>query len=322
MPGREEPPVTPVQILAGRHNNHVRVLADADVLAVITPRLAVEAARECLLAAHHGTLIGPPRVHVPAGPTDLVFTVGGLADGPAGFRVYGLWPGDSDQIVAVWHGDGRLAGVVTGTLLGAFRTGALGAVALDALAPAPLRSLAIVGTGVQAWTQLWASSAVRQPDEVRVYSRDPERRAAFARRGREELGLSVRAAASAREAVEGAEAIILATTARQPAVESAWLDAALCVSTVGPKFTDGHELPLEVISEAELVVSDSPIELSSLDDPLWNSTPITHLGQLVAEGSYHGEGCRIFASAGLAGSEVLLAQRLLAASSGSGGPGG
>src|SRR5215470_18735917 len=126
----------------------MRVLDDAAVMATITPELAVAAARDAILAAHRGELIGPPRTVVPAGDTNLTFTVGGILGGPAGFRVYGTrpWPRTSDQLVVVWGPDARIRGLVVGDTLGALRTGALGGVALDLLAPQPLPVLAVVGT--------------------------------------------------------------------------------------------------------------------------------------------------------------------------------
>src|SRR5262245_16786691 len=149
----------------------MRVLDDAAVAARITPGLAVVVARDAILAAHRGELVGPPRTVAPAGDTNLTFTVGGLRGGPTGFRAYGTrpWPRTSDQLVVVWGPDARIRGIVVGDTLGPLRTGALGGVALDLLAPQPLPVLAMVGTGTQAWTQLWAATAVRSPGTVLVF---------------------------------------------------------------------------------------------------------------------------------------------------------
>jgi ornithine cyclodeaminase/alanine dehydrogenase-like protein (mu-crystallin family) len=52
----------------------------------------------------------------------------------------------------------------------AARTGALGAAAVDALARADAEVVGIVGSGRQAWTQVWAATAVRAVAQVRVFS--------------------------------------------------------------------------------------------------------------------------------------------------------
>jgi alanine dehydrogenase len=104
------------------------------------------------------------------GKTALVFTAGGYPTGSVGLRLYGTWPGDSDQAVLVWDPAGRLRGCIVGTELGARRTGAFGAAAVDALARPEASVVGIIGSGRQAWTQLWALTGVHRPSDVRVFS--------------------------------------------------------------------------------------------------------------------------------------------------------
>lgn len=139
----------------------MRVLDDDDVRAAPASTV-VAAAREALLQAGRGELAAPPRARTELGSVDYVFTAGGLADGTSGFRAYRAGQPAGDQLVAVWDAAGRLTGVVVGDELGARRTGALGAVAVDALSRPDAHTLGLVGTGRQAWTQLWAVAAVRE----------------------------------------------------------------------------------------------------------------------------------------------------------------
>lgn len=132
--------------------------------------MVVAAAREALLQAARGELDAPPRVRTELGSLDYVFTAGALADGSSGFRAYRAGQPAGDQLVAVWDADGALTGLVVGEELGARRTGALGAVAGDALARPDAHTVGLVGTGRQAWAQLWALAAVRDLRQVRVYS--------------------------------------------------------------------------------------------------------------------------------------------------------
>src|SRR5690606_25152985 len=100
---------------------------------------------------------------------------------------------------------GDLAGLVQGSELGARRTGAIGAVAADVLARPDARTLGLVGAGRQAFAHVWALRAVRPLEEVRVFSRTPERREAFARRVAEELGVRCTPVDDARTAVTEAD---------------------------------------------------------------------------------------------------------------------
>jgi ornithine cyclodeaminase/alanine dehydrogenase-like protein (mu-crystallin family) len=290
----------------------MRLLDDNDVDRLISPSLAVEAMRETVRKAYEGAVDAPPRLSVPLGPIGLVFTAGAVRGGPVGFRAYGLWPGDSDQLVAVWDPVGKLTGLVVGARLGRYRTGALGGVALDALAPDPLGVLAVVGTGRQAWAQLWAATAVRAPAEVRVAGRDPDRLAAFVRRATVELRLPATAVTSVRDAVAGAGSVIVATTSRTPVLAAEWLPTDCHVTTVGPKFTDDAELPAELVREAAVVVSDGPAQIAAIAAPSFAAVPVVHLGAVLAGAATVPAGIRVFVSAGLAGTEVVLADRLLA----------
>ncbi len=165
----------------------MRVLNDDDVRAA-PASMVVAAAREALLQAARGELDAPPRVRTELGSLDYVFTAGALADGSSGFRAYRAGQPAGDQLVAVWDADGALTGLVVGEELGARRTGALGAVAGDALARPDAHTVGLVGTGRQAWAQLWALAAVRDLRQVRVYSPSEQHREDFAARARSELG--------------------------------------------------------------------------------------------------------------------------------------
>jgi ornithine cyclodeaminase/alanine dehydrogenase-like protein (mu-crystallin family) len=278
----------------------VKVLDDAAVEAAVTPALAVAAARDAVRAAAAGELIAPPRQRVPAGETDFVFTVGGTRRGGSGFRVYGLWPGESDQLVAVWQPGGRLLGLVVGSRLGQYRTGALGAVAIEALTPPRALRVAVVGTGAQAWAQLWAATAVREMAEAKVFGRDPRKTEAFRDRARRDLGVNAVVADSARRAVAGADCVIVATRSSTPVVEAGWLPPGCHVNSVGRA-----DLDPAVVRDAAVIVSDSPEQLRADDDPRFRD--VRHLGEPIDRP----EGLSVYASIGLAGSEVVLAERLL-----------
>jgi len=292
----------------------VKVLLDADVRSQLDAAEALEAARRALIDAYRGRLAAPPRLHAELGEHGLVFTAGGYVDGPVGFRVYGLWPGDSDQAVLVWDGTGRLSGCVVGNELGARRTGALGGAAVDALARPDSTTVGIVGSGVQAWTQLWAISAVRSLSSVRIFSPTPDNRAAFAQRAQAKLGLSAAACDTAQDAVADADIVVLATRAERPVVDAAWIRPGAHVNTVGPKLATAHETPTKLADAAAVVVTDSPEQAAGYGEPFFTSRPLTHLGAVLAgdaSGRADDRDITLYCSTGLAGSEVVVAETLL-----------
>ena len=276
--------------------------------------MATDAARDAMLLAASGTLATPPRVAVDLPNASLLLTAG-ASPSAHGFRVYDRRATDDDQLTVVWHGP-RLLGTITGLELGARRTGALGAVATDLLAPSGELEIGVVGTGRQAWTQVWALSHLRTIVHVRLHGRDPERRERFARRLAAELGVSAVAVASAREAVEGAPVVILATGSRTPVIEVDWLASTSHVSTVGPKLRHAHEWPIALADWAQLLASDAPEELRATERHLIAGTVhaerVRSVGELIGSGWRRERDLRtVYLSTGLPGSEVILGERLL-----------
>ena len=83
---------------------------------------------------------------------------------------------------------GEVLAVVDAAYLTALRTGATSGVATRHLARPDARTVGVIGSGLEAETNLAAVCAVRAIDLVRVYSRDRARRSDFARRMSSRLG--------------------------------------------------------------------------------------------------------------------------------------
>jgi len=293
-------------------NDHqVEEAADMATLVKICDAVVVAASRDEITA--------PPRHAIDFGAGQLIFTAGGN-DQAVGFRAYDTFPNSKqDQVVAVWHPTtGRLAGVIVGEMLGALRTGAIGGVGINRMAAAGAHTCAVIGTGLQARTQLLACAAVRTLTRVRVFSRNEPNRRAFAKEMSSRIGVEVEPAASPAEATRNAEIVLLATSSGSPVVALDDLAAGVHVSTVGPKYLGYAELGADVVESAQLVATDSPQQIQSQGEHhfLYNSEAlekITHLGSIAARPDVVTR--TVFLSAGLAGTEVLIADALLAAHS-------
>ena len=88
------------------------------------------------------------------------------------------------------------------------------------------------------------------------------------------------------------------------------------VTTVGPKSASAHETPTELAQLAGSVVSDSPGQAERNSEPFFTTRAVTHLGAVLTgdrPGRSSDEDITLYCSTGLAGSEVVLAETLLAA---------
>jgi ornithine cyclodeaminase/alanine dehydrogenase-like protein (mu-crystallin family) len=152
----------------------MRVLSDSDIDRVPFS-IILEAVRAHVIADFLGQTLSPPRHVAEFGDGGLVFTVGGNAD-LAGFRAYETFSKPAlekeDQLVAVWdRASRRLSGVAIGDRLGALRTGALGGVAIDRMAPKKVRRLAVIGAGLQRCGPLMIFLFFQEPRKIAKPSR-------------------------------------------------------------------------------------------------------------------------------------------------------
>ncbi|GEM89912.1 ornithine cyclodeaminase family protein [Oceanithermus desulfurans] len=301
------------------------ILTDADLERDLarTLDLVMAGIRDALLSHAEGALEAPPRFSVDAGRGRLVFTVGAerARTRAMGFRVYETFPESTPehgQIVAVFDAaDGRLLGLVLGNLLGALRTAALNAVAIERLARGDARTLGVLGTGFQArWHTLFALR-VRPFARVLIYSRRPKNRAAFVRWLSAHTDRPVVEKTRAEPVVREADVLLEVTNARAPVFDAAWLPPGVHINAVGPKLQSGHAFPVKAALDADLLASDAPAQLSAYEGyflPEAAQGRVVPLSALVA-GRHTGrtapEERTVFLSAGLAGTEPAAARYLL-----------
>jgi len=288
--------------------------------------VAIDAVAESFHLKSQGAFIAPPRHSVSfANRGNLVFTIGGaLSDGSvAGFRVYDTFQGEKhEQLVAVWQTENaELLGIVIGERLGAIRTGAIGGLAIRHMSNADARLIGVLGSGQQARTQLEAAAAVRKLEHVRVFSRNEESRKRFASEMSDRLEVPVEPVISAQVAVDGADIVICATSSNVPVVEASWLKSGAHVNTVGPKTVTAHELGLDVAILAGTIATDSLDQMRSYDEPFFLvgspvERSITDIAKIVCgdiAGRRSPDEITLFCSVGLAGTEVLVAAKIIAA---------
>lgn len=246
----------------------VLVLDRGDVRRLVGMADAIAAVREAFVAADQGRAVMPaplelrlPEVdgelhvkgaYLRGSPVFAVKTATGFYRNPArGLPVSG-------GLTLIYDAEtGRLRVLVAdGGLLTELRTAAAGALAADLLARPDARVAAVIGTGGQARYQLQALREVRPIGQVRVWGRRREAAEECAR-DMTETGIAASVAESAREAVQGADVVITATSASQPLVEAGWLAAGAHVTAMGSDMPHKQELDPRILADADKYVADS-----------------------------------------------------------------
>jgi len=235
-------------------------ISEAEVRSVLTMSMAIEAVEEISRKQANGEVIVHPRrrFELPAGG---FFHYMAAADFKAGFvamKQYTFMRGKIRFLVPLYEvATGALVSLIEADYMGQLRTGAASGVATKYLARPDARIAAIIGSGGQARTQLEAVAEVRKLESARVYGRDSNRREKFAKEMSQRLGFPVIAAASAGEAVRGADIVCTATTASQPVVSGADLGAGVHINAIGANHAHKRELDDEAVASADLIVVDS-----------------------------------------------------------------
>ena len=216
---------------------------------------------------------------------------------------------------------GRLLAIVDATSITAIRTAAVSGVATRLLARADAGDLAIIGSGVQARTHLEAMTIARKLRRVRVAGKDRGRANAFAERESARYGIAVEVAASAREAVAGADIICTATSSREPVLEGDWISPGAHVNAVGSSVATARELDTAAVVRSRLYVDRRESALNEAGDFLIPKTEgavtddhiVAEIGEVLsgrAEGRRSPDEVTLFKSLGLAVEDVASARHI------------
>jgi len=154
--------------------------------------------------------------------------------------------------VTLFDGEtGVPAAILDASAVTEIRTAAVTAVATGVLARADARTLAVLGAGVQGRAHLTSLAGVRDFEEVRVYSPTRGHAQALAE-GAEVPGAQVSAAATAEDAVRGADVVVAATNSREPVLTHAWLKPGAHVNAVGASTPQAREIDTATVAASAL----------------------------------------------------------------------
>ena len=226
-------------------------------------------------------------------PGGMLAVMGGglFYAGVLGVKTYTVVRGKYSFQVSLYDADtGQLICYTQANRLGQLRTGATTGLAVKHLSRSDAATVGIIGTGYQAPTQLEAVCKVRNIQQIKAYSRDPQRRESFAQAMTNSLGVPTQAAETSRAAVERSDIVICIAATLEPVLEGGWLAPGATVISAGPTTWRAREVDDATITRADKLFVDSaeqaPLEsgdlASAADRGLLQWSQLQELRQVVA----------------------------------------
>lgn len=283
-------------------------LTEEQVRAVLRMEELIPAMAGALRDLSAGKVQQPMRTVLPVTEHKGFFAVMPAYGGALGAKLVTFYPHNTEvhthhaMILLFRPETGEPLVTMDGRLITEMRTAAVSAVATDALARTDASVLAILGSGVQARSHLEAMRIVRKFREVRVWS--PRNAGAFAKE------FDVRAAASAEEAVRGADVIVVATTATTPVMMGDWLSPGAHINAVGAPRPDWRELDDVVLRRARIYVEAREAAMKESGDVIAAGKIFAEIGEVVAgtkSGRESEDEITLFKSVGVAVEDIVAA---------------
>jgi alanine dehydrogenase len=269
-------------------------LTDDEILTAVEAGLAAQGRRETVIE---------PRMHLipdPAVPGHFNVLRGSFREpiNLAGVKVISDYvdnykeglPSEVGLLLLMDSRNGVPKAIIDGSHLTDMRTGAVTAIGAKYLARKNSRVLGHVGARGTAYWNVRLLDRLFNFEEIRVHSRRPESRNAFATRLSKELGKPVKATSDWCSCVEGADIIVEASRLREPAamLKTEWIKRGAFV------------VPYGTISAVELSLTDIMSKVI-VDD--WGQCKSGQFGSLrahveagkLSEATLHAEMCEIVA---------------------------
>jgi alanine dehydrogenase len=144
--------------------------------------------------------------------------------------------------------------IMDGSLITGYRTGAAGALSAALLARKESRTVALVGAGNQAFMQVMAIKKVLDIQEVRVFSPNRHRVAAFKKNLQDHLDITVIPCEGVEETLRGADLLITATPSEKAIVWRDWVKAGTHIIAIGADMAGKQELDTSILKAAKIYV--------------------------------------------------------------------
>lgn len=258
------------------------LVSHAVVTHVLTMRHAMDAVTQVMTAHGLSDVIAPNLLHADTPKGEFHIKTGGMMTGET-TGVFGLkanggffqnhalgLPNILGVIVLADAETGCTLAVLDSTEISRIRTGAATAVAARQLARPDSRTLAVVGTGVQAKTQIEALCQVLPIEHVRLVGRDVHRTKHRASVIETQVGVAVEAVGDIGAATRHSDVVVTCTPARAPLVGIEDITPGTFIAAVGADSPGKQELDARLTARCTAVadVLHQCVHVGELQHPI------------------------------------------------------
>ncbi len=266
-------------------------LTEGDVVATLTVRDALTLVEDAARALAEGRAENRPRQRAYL-PSSVIQVLAASYAGRMGHKTYTVaMKGRGAKFwYTLFNDAGEMLALMEADALGQIRTGAASGVATRFLAREDSKTLAVIGTGWQARSQLEACFHVRPFSRILVYGRDPKRRADFCEAMSERVSAKIEPVDDPHDAVTDADVICTMTSSAKPVFEGAWLKQGAHVNAAGSNRANAQEIDIDTVTRANVIavedLAQAKVESGDLraanESGKWSWDQATRLSDIIA----------------------------------------
>ncbi|KTD25679.1 ornithine cyclodeaminase [Legionella lansingensis] len=297
-----------------------------DIKRCITMKEAIDVMEEAFKQLARREVIMPLRTPIP------VFKENALTlsmpaylpeQGALGLKVVSIFPNNLKKNLHSVQGvillldakTGKVEALMEGAYLTALRTGAVSGLATKFLSDENAKHVAIIGAGAQAATQLEAIAAVRNIEQVSIWSRNKERANTLAETIQNHF--EVKTYKKLETAIKDADIICTATASTEPLIHLKHIKPNVHINAIGSHTKDMREIANDVLANASVIVDQKSAALAeageiihAIRNKVLKKTSLKELGKVISKHAspYYKKRLTVFKSVGLAIQDISIAQ--------------
>ncbi len=255
----------------------ILVLTAAEVRQAIRMQAAIDIMKTAFRDLSTGNAQAPLRSKISVGGSNgTVLLMPAITNSGLAIKVVSVFGNNPSRALPLIHAiimvldtaTGQPIALLEGGSITAIRTGAASGAATDILARSDANSVAIIGSGVQARTQLEAVCTVRNIETVWIFSPNTKHAENFASEmdGKDSIPQAINVVTSSMVAVQNADIICTATTSNTPVFDGTNIKKGTHINAIGSFTPEMQEVDSETISKSLVVVDSRQSVLSESGD--------------------------------------------------------